>query len=160
MNLIRVSRASFLSKTFDVNEDELIAKLTGEELEAAIAELPTEEEKEFMKIFRSSAPELERMKRKMSVCLDAEVLELEEDRVVYEYAGKKFEILSPKNVFKISQMLDRGISEAFSEMCVQGCVSVDGNPLTDVKNKCPIGVDEFQLLVLITRKFFFQIYLA
>ena len=82
--LLRVSKASFFNARFETSEKELRANLKGDELKQAIKELPTEEEQQFYKIFKSQAPELERIKRKLSVCLEAEVTKLEDDLVEYQ----------------------------------------------------------------------------
>lgn len=157
--LIRVSRASIYEKRFDVTEDQILEQFKGEELDAAIALLPTTEEREFMAIYRSEMPELARLRRKISVCLDAEVTELSDDVVEYEYAAKKFRVSSPKNAFRICTVLDKGITEGFAELCAQGSVLVNGSPLTDIKKDASLGVDELQLLIKISSKFFFLTYL-
>lgn len=157
--LIRVSRESIYSKRFDVTEEQLIANLDGKELEEAIAFIPTDEEREFMEIFNSRIPQLARLQRKMSVCLDAEVTELSEEYVSYEYAGKTFRISAPKNAYRICTALDKGISDGFAEMCSQGVVEVSGKAILDVKRDSSLGVDELKLMMKISSKFFFQTYL-
>ena len=113
--LIRVSKAAINEKHFgpDFTREVLEAKLTGEDLEKALALLPTEDEQDFMTIFKSGVAGLARLQRKMSVCLDVEVLELEDDRVKYDYAGNIYEIREPKNAFKICTELDKSSLDAF-----------------------------------------------
>ena len=157
--LILVSRKSIYEKRFDITEEQILEHYQGDDLDAAIASLPTEDEKEFMKIYRSEMPELARFRRKISVCLDAEVKELSDDLVEYEYAGKVFKITSPKNAFRICTALDKGITEGFAELCLQGSISVDGKQIMDVRKDSSIAVDELQLLIKISSKFFFLTYL-
>lgn len=154
--LIKVSRSSFFKARFEVTEDELRSKLKGDELEEALKTLPSEDELEFYKIFKSQAPELERAKRKMSVCLDAEVTELRDDYVEYLYAGKKVGVKSPSNAFAISQALEAGKHSAVELMMQQVCIRINSVPLMSFDG---LGVDEINLLVSIINKFFFQPYL-
>lgn len=155
--MIRVSRASFFKARFEVTEKELRDQLSGEELEQALSEMPTEDELEFYKIMKSEAPEIERLKRKVSVCLDAEVSKLEDDLVEYEYAGKKINVKSPVNSFETSQSLELGTHSGVQSMMKQGCISIDGAVLRDFN---VLAVDEINLLVKIIDKFFFQAYLV
>ena len=154
--LIKVSRSSFFRARFEVTEDELRSKLKGDELKEALKTLPTEEELEFYKIFKSQAPELERIKRKMSVCLDAEVLELRDDYIEYLYASKRVGVKSPSNAFAVSQALEVSKHEAVDLMMKQVCIRINNVPLMSFDG---LGVDEIRLLVLIVNKFFFQPYL-
>lgn len=156
--LIKVSRASINEKLFDITEEEMRTKLSGEELEKALLLLPTEDEKEWMKIYRFGAPELARAQRKMSVCLDVEVDEYREDFISYTYSGSKYSIKSPVNSFRVSESLEKSKHAGFEEMCKQGCVTVN-EKITDIR-KDNLSIDEMSLLIKITDKFFFQIYLG
>jgi hypothetical protein len=155
--LVKVSRSRFNDRIFDITEEELRSKFEGKELEDLIALLPNDDEKLFRKIFESNAPEHQRTRRKISVCLNAEVSELEEGKVVYRYGEKEFKIEEPKNSFRVSTQLEKSVHQAFIELCGQGCVFVDGKRYDDKTIK--LGVDEINLMVNITDKFFFQIYL-
>lgn len=157
--LIRVSRASILGKRFNITEAEKEG-LSKAELAELEKKLPTEDEIAWEKIFSSNAPQLARLQRKMSVCIDAEVTELTDDRLTYEYTGKLFEISSPKNAFKICTALEDGNMKAVVELCAQQCVKVDGKNLVDIRADGAILVDELQLLVKIVSKFFFQSFLG
>jgi len=154
--MIIVSRESINKKLFGVTEEELREKLKGAELEEALSLLPTDEEKEWMKIFQSNAPELARIRRKMSVCLDAEIEVLEDNRIVYSYCGVPYEIKAPINSFKILRALESSKIDALEEMSRQACLKKDGKDI-DLKSE---PVDSLKLMRLITDKFFFQIYLA
>lgn len=154
--MIIVSRESITKKNFDVTEKQLRENLEGKELEEALELLPTPEEREWMKIFQSNAPELARMRRKMSVCLDAEIKILEENHILYEYCKTEYEIKAPINSFKILKALESSKSDAFEEMAKQGCLKKDGKDI-DLKIE---PVDSLKLMFIIADKFFFQIYLA
>jgi len=159
--LIRVSKAAINEKHFgpDFTREVLEAKLTGEDLEKALALLPTEEEQDFMTIFKSVVAGLARLQRKMSVCLDVEVLELEDDRVKYDYAGNIYEIREPKNAFKICTELDKSSLDAFVEVCRQECFFENGVLIKDVKKDGAIKIDALVLAIRVCDKFFFRTFI-
>lgn len=159
--LIRVSGSAIREKVFGVTEAQLREKFPeGPDLDEALSLLPTEEEQEFMEIYQSSMPQLARLRRKLSVCLEAEVTEMSEDVLVYEFAGKSYRLESPKNAFRICTAVEKGTPEGFAEMVAQGCVSIDGKALTDVRGGAGLAVDELRLMMSMADRFFFQTYLG
>lgn len=165
--LIKVSKASINEKLFgkDYTREKLEATLEGEDLEKALALLPTEEEQEFMDVFKSNIAGLARLQRKMSVCLDVEVLDLENDRIKYEYADKVYEIREPKNAFRICTELEKSSLDAFVEVCKQRCFSEftkEGTEkvIDDIKKDGAIKLDALNLAVKVCDKFFFQTFIA
>lgn len=152
---LRVSRG-ILDKLFGLTEDQIRAQVAPEEVEETLARLATPEEENWMRIFKSTAPELERLQRRMSVCLDAEVIELTDEKVVYEFSGRKYEIKAPTNSFRVSAALEKSRHDAFAEMINQKCFSVDGQAVTLASIK--LAPDEVNLAVRIAGKFFFLIY--
>lgn len=156
MILIKVSRSEIKKKLFKTTEAELRDQLEGEELEEGLKLLPTPEEKEWMRIFTSNAPELARIQRKMSVCLDAEIDELEESKVSFVYDSIKYEIFGPVNSFKILQALENSKSSALLEMAKQGCIKKSGVILYSLEKE---PIDSLNLINKITDKFFFQTFL-
>lgn len=157
--LIKVSKASITTKLFEIAPEKL-ASLSKEELDKVTPLLPTEEEKAFMEIYQSNAPQLVRLQRKMSVCLDVEVLELSDDKVSYEYGEKTFSIEEPKNAFRICSALEKSRLEAFSEMALQGCFFVGGTQVTNLKDTKEVATDEIMTALKVADKFFFQTFLG
>lgn len=153
--LVRVSRESINQKVFGVTEQDLRERLNGDELKASLKLLPTQDEADWYALFNTSAPEAQRLRRKCSVCIDAEVESLDDNKVVYTYGGKRFEVEGPKNAYRVSQALERGKHEALTEMIAQGCITVDGAKST----QATLQVDEIQLILTIVDKFFFMIYI-
>lgn len=153
--MIIVSREKINKKYFGLDENKIRSELKGKELEEALSLLPTDDENQWMKIFRSTAPELARMQRKMSVCLDAEIKEYSDSYVVYTYSGTEYEIKSPTNSFNILRALETSTSSAFEELSKQGCLKKSGVDV-DIKTE---PVDSLSLLLKIADKFFFRIYL-
>ena len=149
--MIIVSRESISKKLFNITEEKIRTELSGDELAEALLLLPNEEEKQWMKIFRSTAPELARIQRKMSVCLDAEVTVLEDNIVKYKYADTEYEILSPVNSFKILRAIEKDKSSAFEELSKQGCLKKEGKEV-DLKTE---PFDALNLMFKIADKFFF-----
>lgn len=165
--LIKVSKASINEKLFgeEFTKERLEAELQGEELEKALALLPTEEEQLFMDVFKSNIAGLARLQRKMSVCLDVEVIDLEEDRIRYEYSDKLYEIREPKNAFRICTELEKSSLDGFVEVCRQRCFSEfdkDGNErvIDDVRKDGAIKLDALNLAVKVCDKFFFRTFIA
>ena len=150
--LIKVSKKSILGKKFNVD----ISKLSQEEIKVLEPYLPTQEEKTFMEIYHLDAPQLVRLQRKMSVCLDVEVTELEEEKVSFVYGGSTYTILSPKNAFGICSALEKSKIQGFVELGLQGCLLKNGNLLDDVRKVGVLAVDEMQVLSSVADKFFFQ----
>lgn len=153
--LIRVSRASILEKLFDVDP----SKLSRKELKKVEKFLPTDEEREFMDIYRSNIPQLQRLQRKMSVCLAVEVTELEEDRISFLFGKDTFTLKDPENAFRMAQVLEKGTLEAVAELAAQKCLLKNGEPVENVKTGS-LKVDELGILQKVANRFFFQSFLA
>lgn len=160
--LIKVSKASINEKLFgpEFTKEKLEATLAGEELEKALALLPTQEEQDWMDVFKSNVAGLARLQRKMSVCLDVEVLELEEDRIRYEYADKVYEIREPKNAFRVCTELDKSSLDAFVEVCRQKCFFENEKIIDDIKKDGAIKIDALKLAQKVCDKFFFQTFIG
>ena len=97
--LIKVSKESILNKHFEID---MVAyeKLSESEKESIKNLFPTDDEKNFMQVFKSTAPQLARLQRKMSVCLDVEVLDYDFNCITFTYSGNTYEIQSCKNAYK------------------------------------------------------------
>lgn len=158
-DLILVSKESILNKVFDIDMEKY-EKLSDKEKEIAKVSFPTEVEKDFMTVYRSTAPQLARLQRKMSVCLYVEVLEFSFDHIIFTFAGNKYKIVSAKNAYRICKAIDKGMLEAVQELCVQGCVTVNDKPITDIMGEGILQIDEIQLLRNVAEKFFFQTFLV
>jgi len=153
--LIRVSKASITEKLFDVD----VSKLSKKELKKVQPFLPTQEELDFMTVYRSNLPELARLQRKMSVCLDVEVLELEEEKISFKFGPDTYTLIDPRNAYKMAQALERGVLEALAEMAGVGCILKNGVQVTNLRESS-LAIDELQVLKKVANKFFFQISLA
>lgn len=152
--LIHVSKAHFLAaeKVWEVPR-----KLSKAEFAKIKPFLPTEDEKAFMEILRSNMPQLARLQRKMSVCLDVEVTELSDDRISFKYGEDSYTLTEPKNAYKICPAIEKSKLDALIEMNVQGCVLKNDEAVKDVRDG--FRVDELRLLCDVASKFFFQTFL-
>lgn len=155
--LIRVSKASFEEKLFI--DDAKLAKLSKAELKKVQPFLPTEDEKDFYTVYTSKIPQLARLQRKMSVCLDVEVTELEEEKISFVYGPNTYTLTDPANAYQICQALEKGPLEAVAEMARQGGILRNGEPLENVKNGA-VKVDELKLIEKVATKFFFQSFMV
>jgi hypothetical protein len=89
-----------------------------------------------------------------------EVLELEEDRVKYDYAGNIYEIKEPKNAFRICTELDKSSIDAFVEVCKQKCFLENDKVIEDVKKDGAIKIDALVLAIRVCDKFFFRTFIV
>lgn len=157
--LILVSKESILNKHFEIDMN-AYEKLTDLEKESVKGLFPTEEEKNFMTVFKSTSPQLARLQRKMSVCLDVEVLEYDFNSITFTYAGNTYKIDSCKNAYKICQALEKSNLEAVYELGKQGCIFINDKLIGDIKQDRTIEVDELMLIQKISDKFFFQTFIV
>lgn len=152
--LILVSKAAISEKRFFTPDQ--LASFTKSQLKELEPFLPSEDEKQWHAIYNSKSPQVMRLQRKMSVCLDVEVTELEETRITFLYGEHSYTLTEPENSFKLCQILDRTSSDldGLVEMFNQGCVLRNGEPI-QIK---ALKIDETRLLEKVAGKFFFQIY--
>lgn len=158
-DLILVSKESILRKHFNIDMN-AYGKLSEKEKEIAGDIIPTEDEKNFMTVFNSTSPQLARLQRKMSVCLEVEVLEFAFDFVIFTFAKNKYRVIAPKNAYRICQALENGNLEGLQEMGKQGCIWVNENPVNDIKADNVLQIDEIQILKSVVEKFFFQTFIV
>ena len=152
--LIRVSKASFTEKLFDVDEK----KLSKSEFKKVKAFLPSEEEKDFAEVFRSKNAQLARLQRKMSVCLIVEVKELEEEKVSFEYGKDLYTLTEPTDPLKLCQAIEKSVLDGFLELDAQRCVYKNGENVS--VRTGTLKVDEIRILEKVADRFFFQTFLT
>jgi hypothetical protein len=150
------SRWSILNKNFGITEEEVRKQFSDEALDEQLALLPTEDEKQWMKIWQSKAKGLGRIQRKMAVCLEVEVTAIGPGFIEWDYEGRKIRLDQPKNVYKVSAALEFSKHHGIAEMFAQGCVTVDGR-IEDLKTT-KLELDELQSIAVVANLFFFQIY--
>lgn len=155
--LILVSKQSILNKHFNIDMAKFNALSETEKEIARESLFPTENEKAFMEIHNSKAPQLARLQRKMSVCLEVEVLEYDHNFIVFEYAGNTYRMTNPRNAYRICQALENDDSlSGLWELAKQGCLQINDKVVTDLDKDEILQVDEIMLLKKIASKFFFQ----
>ncbi len=153
--LIKVSK-NINEKLFDLD----VSKLSRKELKKVSHLLPSDEERQFMEIWRSNNPQLMRIQRKMSICFLFEVTEMEEDQISFLFGRDTFTVKDPENAFRISQILERGtISDALCELALQKCILRNGEPVGDLKTGS-LKLDELRAVQLVADRFFFQPFLT
>ena len=157
--LVHVSKQSILTKHFGIDL-KAFEKLSEKEKLEAKKVFPTENEEKFMTIFKSDMPQLARLQRKMSICLEVEVIEYDFDFVEFNFSGNIFRMEASKNAYRICKALEKDYLEGLQEMCKQGCILKDGIAITDIKENVSLQIDEIQILKLVATKFFFQTFLT
>ena len=99
--LVHVSKQSILTKHFGIDM-KAFEKLSEKEKEEAKKVIPTSEEEKFMEIFKSDIPQLARLQRKMSVCLDVEVIAYDFDFIFLESNRERTHTEFVKHLKKIT----------------------------------------------------------
>lgn len=118
---------------------------------------PTVEEAEWLKILKSTAPELEKLRKKLSVCYIADVVEYDASKVTFSYDGETFTINKPVNGLRIARAREYSIMSALEELNAQRCITQNGVPIA--KDFSGIDTEVIQLMASVAEKFFFTPYL-
>ena len=118
---------------------------------------PTEEEKAWIDIIASTAPELDVKKKRVSVCAIADVVEYDANAVKVKYDGVVYTVKKPTNSLQIARARERSAMAAFETLAAQFCVLVGGVPCkSDLSN---LPVEAIMLLSNVADRFFFTPYL-
>lgn len=118
---------------------------------------PTEEEKAWMDIIASNAPELDVKKKRISVCAIADVVEYDTNAVKILYDGVTYTIKKPTNSLQIARACERSRMAAFETLAAQFCIYVGAAPCkADLSD---LSVEVIQLLSKVAERFFFTPYL-
>jgi hypothetical protein len=118
---------------------------------------PTEEERAWIDIVASTAPELEVKKKKLLVCAEADIAEYDANSVKVNYDGVTYTIKKPSNSLQIARMRERSVMAAFEALNAQHCVCIGAVPLaTDFLG---VPVEVIRLLAAVAESFFFTPYL-
>ena len=118
---------------------------------------PTEEEKAWIDIIASNAPELDVKKKRVSTCAIADVVEYDANAIKIRYDGIIYTIKKPSNSLQIARARERSAMAAFETLAAQFCVLVGGAPCkSDLSN---LPVEAIILLSNVADRFFFTPYL-
>ena len=118
---------------------------------------PTEEEKKWFDLLKSSVPELEKLRKKISVCALAEIIDYDKSKVTFDYEGVKYTINKPNNSLRIARCREYSIMSALEELNNQRCICIGMVPIA--KDFAGIDVEVIQLMANIAESFFFTPYL-
>ena len=118
---------------------------------------PTEEEKAWLNIMTSTAPELETKKKKLSVCSLADIVEYDTNAVKFSYDSAVYTIKKPTNSLQIARAYERSKIDALEALNAQLCVCAGALPVAKDFSNVPAEV--VGLLAAIAERFFFAPYL-
>lgn len=118
---------------------------------------PTEEERAWIDVMRSEAPELASKKKRLSVCANADVVEYNSDAVKLSYDGIIYTIKKPSNSLQIARARERSVTDALEALNVQRCIVVGAVPIA--KDFSNVSVEVIELLKTVAESFFFAPYL-
>lgn len=118
---------------------------------------PTEEEKAWIDIMASDAPELETRQKKLAVCTLADVEEYDDGHVKFSYDGKTYAIKKPANSLQIARARERSVVEAVEVLASQHCICIGAVPVP--KDFSGIPVEVIGIITSVAERFFFAPYL-
>lgn len=118
---------------------------------------PTEEEKAWIDIMKSNAPEMETLKKKISVCALADVIEYDRNAVKFNYDGALYVVKKPTNSLQIARAYERSKIDALEVLNSQLCICKGSIPIS--KDFADIPVEVVGLLASVAENFFFAPYL-
>jgi len=118
---------------------------------------PTEEEKKWFDILKSTVPELEKLRKRLSVCYLADIVDYDNSKVIIAYDGVNYTINKPVNSLRIARCREYSIMSALEELNNQRCITVNAVPIS--KDFSGIDAEVIQLMASVAEKFFFTPYL-
>jgi len=118
---------------------------------------PTEEEKKWFELLKSNVPELEKLRKKLSVCAIAEIIDYDKSKVTFSYDGINYTINKPVNSLRIARCREYSIMSALEELNTQRCIVIGAVPIP--KDFNGIDAEVIQLMSQIAENFFFTPYL-
>ena len=118
---------------------------------------PTEEERCWLDIIKTKDPERAKIRKKISVCSNADVVEYNHDSVTILYDGVKYTIKKPVNGFRIAKAREYSITDALEELNAQRQVMIGVAPIA--KDFSGIDAEVVLLLAKVAESFFFTPYL-
>lgn len=119
--------------------------------------VPTEEEKAWLDIMKSTDPEREKLRKKLSVCALADVVDYNKESVTIDYDGTKYTIKKPANALRIARAREVSVMDALEELNSQRMIVVGAVPVP--KDFSGIDVEVIRLLSTVAESFFFAPYL-
>jgi len=118
---------------------------------------PTEEEKKWYDLLKSTVPELEKLRKKLSVCAIAEVINYDQNKVTFSYDSINYTINKPNNSLKIARAREYSITSALEELNLQRCITIGAVPIP--KDFNGVDAEVIQLMSQIAENFFFMPFL-
>lgn len=155
-----VSRKSIVSKVWTEEGRSKIktalaeSVLTAEEKKELENLLPTADELNWMKFYKSDSPELIRHIKKMSVCFDVEVIEATDKKLKFLYGEFTVEIKFPEKVYDIFVALDESDLLGFEAFIKSQNISIDEKTISNPEG---LPLDLLMVLKKVINKFFFMI---
>ena len=90
---------------------------------------PTEEERRWFDLLKSTVPELEKVRKKLSVCAMAEIIDYDKNKVTFSYDGISYTINKPNNSLRIARCREYSLMSALEELNAQRCICVGAVPI-------------------------------
>lgn len=120
-------------------------------------EHPTEKEREWLELVRSTDVSRDVMRKRAAVCALADVVRMSPESVTLVYDNKEYTIEKPINNFRIAQARERSIMAALAELNAQRRIKIGLVPINkDFEN---IDAGLIKLLGDVAENFFFTPFL-
>jgi len=118
---------------------------------------PTETERAWLELIRSTDVSRDVLRKRAAVCALADVTKMSPDSVSFTYDSKEYTIEKPRNGFKIAQARERSIMAAVAELNAQRCIKYGLVPINkDFEN---IDAGLIKLFGDVAENFFFTPFL-
>lgn len=118
---------------------------------------PTDKEREWLELVRSTDTARDTMRKRAAVCAMADVESMSPEHVTFVYDGTKYTIKKPVNGFRIAKAREISIMSALEELNAQRCIVIGAVPI----NKDFSGIDAavIKLMGDVAESFFFTPFL-
>ena len=118
---------------------------------------PTEKEREWIELVRSTDVSRDILRKRAAVCSLADVVRMSPESVTITYDGKEYTLEKPRNGFRIAQARERSVMAALAELNAQRCIKYGLVPINkDFEN---IDAALIKLLGDVAENFFFMPFL-
>jgi len=118
---------------------------------------PTEEERAWLDIMKSTDPERDKLRKKLSVCSFADVTEYNKESVTFTYDGVTYTIKKPANGFRVARAREFSKMDALEELNAQRQIVKGAVPIE--KDFSGIDAEVINIMANVAENFFFTPYL-
>lgn len=118
---------------------------------------PTEKERVWLELMRSTDAARETLRKRASVCAIADIAGMSKEQVMFAYDGVTYTLKKPINSFAIARARELSVMAALGELNAQRCIVIGAVPI----NKDFSGIDAAAIKLMgdVAENFFFTPFL-